>query len=148
MKNLTLPEQVQELLKNEGLQKVYQHARVSLDNRHYCQECFTCACVRYLNTKAVRTSFKDIDQVIFFNDRIGHHFFDADTMRFFKSRIESVLIKNRLFVTSDKNEDNPRLYTIRYVKKAGQVETLGDFQAYTTKKEAIQTAKALTKGLK
>lgn len=28
----------------EGVAEVIRHARVSIDNRHKCRECFTCAC--------------------------------------------------------------------------------------------------------
>jgi hypothetical protein len=30
-----------------GYDEAYRHARVSIDNRHSCHECFCCACVEY-----------------------------------------------------------------------------------------------------
>lgn len=36
------------LLKEKGYREVRTHARVSIDNRHRCRECFCCACVAVL----------------------------------------------------------------------------------------------------
>ena len=39
-----------EKLYKENPKEVLRHARVSVDNRHFCHECFCCACkVIYLN---------------------------------------------------------------------------------------------------
>lgn len=79
----------------------------------------------------------------------GLHFFDADTMRFFKSRIEWMghgpfandpVIQGPggvFFVTSEKNNGHPRKYTVRrFNPKTCRITTQGDFQAYNTKMNA------------
>jgi hypothetical protein len=35
-------------LRDQGYAELKRHASVSLDNRHYCHECFCCACVDIL----------------------------------------------------------------------------------------------------
>lgn len=72
------------------------------------------------------------------NREAGLFFFSPDTMRFFRSRVESGLIKQRFFITSEcAGDDHPRLYTIRvYDHEKHTCETMGDFQAYKTKEEA------------
>ena len=48
----------------------------------------------------------------------GNHFFDRDTLRFFRSRIGNNIYGGRLFVTSEQGEDNSsRRYTIRMVRQ-------------------------------
>lgn len=47
-----LKDQARELLKTKGREEVRRHARVSIENRHHCRECFTCACVAVLAERA------------------------------------------------------------------------------------------------
>lgn len=47
------------------------------------------------------------------NKRAGHHFFDPKTMKFFKSRVVSSLLKGNYFITSEKYPHNPTHYTLR-----------------------------------
>src|SRR4051812_13913442 len=63
------------------------------------------------------------------------HFFSPDTMRFFKSRVlETLYGKGRVFVTSEKDGDNPRRYTVRIAQWSPEndydMSTVGDFQAF------------------
>ena len=46
----------------------------------------------------------------------GGHFFDRDTMKFFGSRIESDLYKNRCFITSEKNFDGTERFYASFQK--------------------------------
>jgi hypothetical protein len=73
----------------------------------------------------------------------GGHFFDRDTMRFFGSRIESDLYKNRCFITSEKNFDGTkRFYTVRrFNKDFTSIDTIGEFNKITSKHTAQQIAK-------
>lgn len=83
------------------------------------------------------------------------HFFDKDSMRFFNSRIgQNAYSTNNpfitLFVTSEKYENRysgtseARYYTIRsYDSRTGSVDTVGEFQAYSSSKEANRWAKFL-----
>ena len=57
MRQMTLQEQAVQCLETKGLEEVQRHASVSTENRHYCHECFCCACVdllRELEVKRVR----------------------------------------------------------------------------------------------
>ena len=74
------------------------------------------------------------------------HFFEPATLRFLNSKIESDFIKPNIvnckqgfFITSEQyDNDTPRLYTIRQANFSnGNVDTIGKFQGYNTKKEAI-----------
>lgn len=67
------------------------------------------------------------------NSRSGRHFFDADTMRFFKSRIcrDYDLLYGRFFITTEKYDaETPRLSTLRVALDDGAIETCGEFQQF------------------
>lgn len=72
------------------------------------------------------------------------HWFDADTMRFFKTRLPSVAYQvgdRVLFVTSEKGPNGIRLCTIREQLEDGSIRTVGDFQAYYTRLQAFRALK-------
>lgn len=73
----------------------------------------------------------------------GHHFFDPDTMRFFRSRIASGMQGGRFFVTSEKPPHGPRHYTVRFAKKSGDVQTVGDFGAFHSRGAALTGIKRI-----
>lgn len=58
-----------------------------------------------------------IDDLITTSERLGGHFFDADTLKFFNSRVLSDLYmvdnSRGYFVTSERYEDEPRTYSVR-----------------------------------
>ena len=57
---------------------------------------------------------------------------------FFRTRIETVLLGGRYFVTSEQfDDDHPRLYTVREVADNGDVNSASDFQAFETADEAL-----------
>lgn len=62
------------------------------------------------------------------NKAIGHHFFDPETMRFFRSRILSRVYAGRYFITSEKKcfDDNRRVYSIRVADETGKIDTVED----------------------
>jgi hypothetical protein len=72
------------------------------------------------------------------------HFFDKETLRFFRSKIYTLWQDESgfvLFVTSEKfDRSTPRLYTIRKFDPSygntSQIETVGSFQEYKTLKQA------------
>ena len=75
----------------------------------------------------------------------GFHFFDGDTKRFFSSRIQSTPpYKGRVFVTSERNtfSNDPRYYTVRCIRLDGSIETIGEFQGFSTRYNAHAYAKA------
>ena len=84
----------------------------------------------------------------------GSHFFDRDTLRFFRSRIGSKLYGGRLFVTSEQaGDDSPRRYTIRMVRQyldrpMLDVTKVGGFQHFRTYDAAHSTARRLGQQLR
>ena len=89
------------------------------------------------------TNFSNVNEVRQANKAIGHHWFDASSMRFFNSHVNGAdkLINKRFFISSEQFDSNsPRLFTIRVVSPNGEVNTYGEFQGYKTRKEAITAA--------
>ncbi len=75
--------------------------------------------------------------------RYEGHFFDADTMRFWKSRVlDAVSVSAEgvsFFVTSEPYVwDGPRVYTVRSFdpRQPNRMETVGEMGAYRTSREA------------
>lgn len=65
------------------------------------------------------------------NKSRGYHWFDADTVRFFRSRISNFDVISGLFISSEQRLGDCRAYTLRRADFAtGQVETIGEFQQY------------------
>ena len=73
------------------------------------------------------------------NKKIGHHFFDRDTMRFWSSKIETGLYHGMFFVTSERVGTGRRLrkFTVRQALPTGEVITVGRFQSYESLDEAV-----------
>lgn len=68
------------------------------------------------------------------------HWFDKDTMRFFRSRVGDKIYENYYFISSEQfNDRSPRLYTIRkFFIKEGKIyiDTVGEFQQFETYNQA------------
>ena len=76
------------------------------------------------------------------------HWFDTDTMRFFKSRLSSDLFYGKgviLFISSEKcGHEYPRKYTIRkYTPGTGEITDIGGFQAYSYINKAKREAEKI-----
>lgn len=73
------------------------------------------------------------------NKKAGRYWFTEGAIKFFNSKIESKLLNQKYFVTSERFEEGyPRLYTIRaYNPKTHQIDTVGEFQQYKTKEGAL-----------
>jgi hypothetical protein len=90
------------------------------------------------------------------NAEVEHHFFDAETMRFFRSRVCAATLAQGpggvFFVTSEADHTGTsRRYTVRqYDPKTGFVDSaLGDdnsFQRFRTREAAARVAKRLAAG--
>lgn len=86
-----------------------------------------------------RFVYADIADVIAANRQIGNHWFDRDTMRFFKTKIVSRLIAGKRFVTSERGPHDARArFTIREARPDGTIDTVGKFQAYGTRAAAMR----------
>lgn len=74
------------------------------------------------------------------NASSGKHFFDADTLRFFKSRIDYGydLLYGRFFITTEKDGDLPRRASIRAAMDDGSIETVGEFQQFASPAVAVK----------
>lgn len=71
------------------------------------------------------------------NRQAGKFFFEPATLRFFRSRIGLDLYGDRYFVTSEQfvgsdHVAHARRYTVREVKPSGDIDTVGEFQAYAS----------------
>ncbi len=88
--------------------------------------------------------FKNMSEVKQANKETGHYWFSPDTMRFFKSKVETDLISGCYFVTSEKGPSGPRRYTVRMVNTDSTIDTAGDFQGYATKLQALKAIIHLT----
>lgn len=99
--------------------------------------------VRRINKGKI--TINDIEEI---NREKGYHFFDRDTMNFFRSRVErdalqfGQLIDGKYFVTSEQfDRSSPRLYSVRsFNSGTGNVDTVGDFQEFGTKGQAKKFA--------
>lgn len=79
---------------------------------------------------------KKIDDFIRLHQKKGGHWFDSDTIRFFKSRY-GPLYKDRYFISSEKAPHNPRKWSIRKVNwKTGRVDTVSEFGGFGTEAQA------------
>lgn len=82
------------------------------------------------------------------------HWFDPDSMRFFRSRVGEVAYEaadgRRYFVSSERFMPSrgpaaPRNYTVRVQSTTGDIDTVGEFQGYATRRAADKEAQRLAK---
>ena len=80
-----------------------------------------------------------INDVIRHNKDAGKFFFSPATMAFFNCEIESHLIDDTYFVTSERfDPDGDKLFTIReYNYTDGSIGTIGEFQEYDRLEDAL-----------
>jgi len=87
--------------------------------------------------------FRSIAAIKRANRALGHHWFDADAMRFFNTVIESGVIDGSRFITSERMEySDPKRYSVREARGDGSIETVGEFRAYGTLVDAYRAALA------
>lgn len=91
--------------------------------------------------------FRTLDEIKTHNKETGHHFFDDDTMRFFRSHLHGPVFAGRLFVTSEKPPHGSRRYTIRVAHDDGSISSYQGFMHYATRRAALQDAERLAKEL-
>lgn len=81
------------------------------------------------------------------NQKIDHHWFDRDTMRFFATKLHGKPIPcargGHCFVTSEQCRfTDPRQFSVRWATPHGAIETVGAFQAHATLADAKRAAHA------
>lgn len=100
-------------------------------------ELYCAACRQKDAAENPRTfTYRNLSDVIAANEAIGNHWFDRSTMRFFNTKIESNLIAGHRFITSEKGPDGVRKYTVREACPDGTIDTVGEFQAHSTLRQA------------
>ena len=88
--------------------------------------------------------FNSISDIRTYNRLSGKHFFDASSMRFFNSKVYDKVYKGNFFITSERfDSKTARLYTVRIAMNDGRIETIPKFQAFKTKKQAIEYIQSL-----
>ena len=92
--------------------------------------------------------FNDLQDVKLANWKAGQHWFDEDTISFFKCKFETGLIDGRYFITSEKSPNNPRRWTIREVDVQGHIHNVGAFQQYKSLRGARAGLTLHKEGLK
>lgn len=76
------------------------------------------------------------------NKAAGRHFFDRDTLAFFKSVVYPTVYGNGYFVTRETNPSGQTRYTIRKADASGNIKTIGEFHSYRTLEDAQIAARA------
>lgn len=66
------------------------------------------------------------------------HFFDPDTLSFFRSKIGDTVYGGNMFITSERGARGPRVYTVRRVTKGGDIVTVGEHMDYSSKAQAVR----------
>jgi len=85
-----------------------------------------------------------IDAIKRANRESGSHYFDADTMRFFGSRVLPTVIAGRMFVTSERSgfdHDSARRYSVREFMPDASIETVGEFGEFSSSAAAQRAAR-------
>lgn len=74
------------------------------------------------------------------------HWFDADSMKFFKTKTPAIAYETTagvLFVTSEVNPSGVKAYTVRRQHVSGDIMTVGDFHHFPTAAAARAEIKRL-----
>lgn len=94
-------------------------------------------------------TFESMDDVRRANQQLGHHWFDADTLRGFKSRVGKTLYGGRYFISSENGGphiwNGKRRYSVRRVNPNGSIDTVGEFGQFATGRQAAVVARYYAK---
>lgn len=89
---------------------------------------------------------------------LGNHWFDKDTLRFFSSRFGATIYGKRYFVSSERYQDDPRVYSIREfsfytaTREDGReivyldISTVGEMGEYGNSTSAVVVIRKLLSG--
>lgn len=84
--------------------------------------------------------YATIDEIKQANRAIGHHWFEPAAMRFFRSRVSATVYptpNGAFFVSSERgSHQTARRYSVRFCDARGRIETVDEFQAYATARDA------------
>jgi len=87
--------------------------------------------------------FETIDEIKTANAEAGYFWFSPETLRFFSSRISTKVYGGRYFVSSEKEYDGARRYTVREARSDGSINTVSKFGEFTTLRDAESEARRL-----
>jgi hypothetical protein len=93
--------------------------------------------------------YKDLEAIKAANLNSGSRFFEPGTLAWWKSRVSSKIwpvADGAYFVTSERCGDDPRMYTVRFVDAAGDINTVGGFREHATMAEAQMYARGAADG--
>ena len=83
--------------------------------------------------------FQNITEIKEANRAIGHHWFDADTIRFFGSRVEGGILRGQYFISSEQDQyrtgGHKRQFSLRLAHDDGKIDTIGNFCATPTREQ-------------
>jgi hypothetical protein len=82
------------------------------------------------------------------NENIGNHWFEAGSMRFFRSRVSDTIYTGAdgwYFVSSEQAPNAKRKYSVRRFNLNRSVHTVGEFGAYSTNARAQKAAARIAK---
>lgn len=89
--------------------------------------------------KVSRPTIETIAQLKELNRMNGGCWFGKGEMAFFGTRIESGILHEWYFITSEQQDhDRPRKFTVRSFDDKGSVDTVGEFHSHRTKADAIE----------
>lgn len=87
-----------------------------------------------------RNEPKSIEQIKRANRERGHYYFSPDTMRFFRSEVESKTFNagwgRTLFITSEHGPGGPRGWAVSLAKRDGSIERMTDIRSHQSYSEA------------
>lgn len=99
------------------------------------------------DTTIIAAQYKTMAEIKSANKLAGYYFFERASMRFFDSCVESGVYQGRYFVTSEQfhgsQGSEPRKYTVRVCGPDGDIDTVGEFQGYRTKQDAVAAIRRL-----
>lgn len=84
------------------------------------------------------------------NHKPGGHWFDEESMRFFKTKLPDVAYETNsgiLFITRETDPDGVKAYSVRRQLVSGDIKTVGAFHSYPTYNKALKAIEALDKDL-
>lgn len=87
----------------------------------------------------IRPRYRYMEDVKRRNAKLGNHWFEPSTLRFFGSRVHDSLYTagdRAYFVTSEKPPHGRRAYSVRRANPDGSIDTVGEFCGFNTGRQA------------
>lgn len=99
---------------------------------------------RYHKVATLQPQYRTMEDIKKRNQRLGNCWFDPDSMRWWSSRVHSIIYPGRdgvaYFVSSERPPSGRRAYAVRRADPDGSVSTVGEVCQYRTGKQAHAAA--------